>query len=149
MRLIRGGDAGKLSVAHLVKFIGGCKRKSGDLRLQPPSATFHNSLVCFLDLTAEDKGPLLFPSQASRATSKPIYCPRKKSIAGFLQTAATSQRQRRHRRERWFEEKDEHRGVFLASGTLPLTTYDIKYGASAAKPAKVKGSSILDGEMSA
>lgn len=46
------------------------------------------------------------------------------------------------------EEKDKHQKVFQALGTLRLATYDIKYDASAAKPAKVNCSSILDKEGS-
>lgn len=107
------------------------------------------SLVRFLDLATEDKEPPLFSREASKTTSEPFYCPREKFIPGFLQTAETSHSdQHRNQHERWPEEKDKHQKVFQALGTLRLATYDIKYDASAAKPAKVNCSSILDKEGS-
>lgn len=66
-------------------------------------ATFPDGLVCFLDLNRGDKGPIWFLSEASAATSRDIYCARKKSIPGFLQSAQTphfAQKQRRNQRKR-------------------------------------------------
>lgn len=73
----------------LGEVLWGTKPNSGDLPQQPPSAltTFPDGLVCFLDLNTGDEGPIWFLSEASEATSKDIYCPRKKSIPGFLQSA--------------------------------------------------------------
>lgn len=93
---------------------------SGDAkeRAETSDSSLHQQLpitLCFLDLTVEDKGALLFSSQGAEPQLNPSIVPGKKSIAGFLQTAATShltQQQRRRRRERWFEEKDDYLEVY-------------------------------------
>lgn len=87
----------------------------------------------FLDLATEDKEPPLFSREASKATSEPFYCPRERFIPGLLQTAETSH-------------LEQHRNRRKTSTRNCLATYDIKYDASAAKPAKVNCSSILDKE---